>query len=284
MRLLALATIPASVALMAWFLALPDSPAQDIRGVTRPNRMERVVAVAVLAVLAVSTAVFVRFTFHLERQIAARAFPTSGVQYVAATHVREVEESFFEYLSIAGFEDRKAALKDYLLELQACAAATSEAEILPRLVGIPRFERTTSVGFGNDLRLTGVALIGGASAREPVTFRPGDIVGVATRWDVLNALPSQKFSLRLRDSAGRQWAAVDYWPKVSCGSPDGWQTGTGQEDAFGLTLPSDLPPGPYELALIVYGSDDGTVLFSDQGESTHLGEILVAAAPQPDVE
>jgi len=59
---------------------------------------------------AASTAVFARLAVHIER---SPSFPADRVRYVSPVHVKEVEESYFEYLSVPGFEAKKQALRAY---------------------------------------------------------------------------------------------------------------------------------------------------------------------------
>jgi hypothetical protein len=243
------------------------------RGVN--TRVETIVAVGLVLALLGATVLFARLAFHVESQIAGRVFTVSGVRYVAPAHVDEVRQTFFEYSSIPGFEEKKAALKEYLLTLEGCAAVSSKAEILPRLIGLPRATLPKQMTFGSDLLLTRVTLVGGLTQDSPLTFRPGDLAGVATAWDVLHPMKPQKFSLRLLDAAGRQWAAVDYWPKIGCAFADGWQSAQAQPDAYSLELPPGLPPGSYKIALVIYEAETGAVLWSGDQEVVPLAEIRV---------
>jgi hypothetical protein len=273
---LALISIPLCVALMALFLSAPN--ARDKAQTTESARaggVETIIAVGLILALLGTAVVYARLAVHVESQIAGRVFPVSGVQYVAATHVDEVEQSFFEYSDIPGFEAKKAALKDYMLKLKSCSAVGSKAEILPRLMGLPRATLPKQVAFGPDLLLSEVSLVGGVTRRSPTTFRPGDFAGVATKWDVLHAMAPQKFSLRLLDAGGRQWAASDYWPKVGCDSVDEWQAAKAQSDTYSLELPPELPPGSYQIALVIYEAETGAVLWSGSQEVVPLAEIRV---------
>jgi hypothetical protein len=273
---LALISIPVGVALMALFLSLPDASGKaQTTGPARPGRLETIVAVGLVLVFVGATAVFARFAVRVEGQIAGRAFPVTGVQYVAATHVDELWQSFFEYSDITGFEDKKAALKEYMLKLRSCTAVNSEAEIFPRLMDLPRSALPKQMSFGPDLLLTEVMLVGGVTRGSPMAFHPGDLAGVATTWDVLHAMKPQKFSLRLLDAAGQQWAAVDYWPRVGCGFADEWQPAKAQRDAYSLELPPGLPPGRYQIALVIYEAETGEVLWSGGQEVVPLAEIRV---------
>ncbi len=322
---LAVASIPISATLTLLFLALSgpastaperrrdfaeepvdrEHPSPAVR--TRAPRPATVVAVVLICLFVTSTAVFARLAVHIERSrnsAGTPSFPADRVRYVSSVHVKEVEESYFEYLSLPGFEAKKQALRAYGEELKACTAVESEAGILPRLTGLPRVALPTQVLFGPDLLVSKVTLAGGMGGDKAATFRAGDLLALTIQWRVLNApgtpvtparpaslgqaasgLPTKppKFSLRLADSSGRQWLATDYLPQVGCEFLNSRQPVGTQLDHRGIPLPPDLPPGQYEVSLVVYDPETGTVKPADGAPGALLARInVVGAAIPPD--
>ena len=225
----ALISIPLSALFTVAFLSMSaeDTPVSDP---TKRPIGERIVAVGLIALFGVSTVLFARLARHTEAQIAAHALPAEDVLYVSAVHVDEVAESYWEYLEVPGFEAKKAALKEYVLKLRACATIPSQDMVAPRVMGPPRSETPIRLPFGADLLLTGVGLVGG-EGEDGRTFRAGELLGVQTRWEVTNPMPPRKFSLRIEDAAGGRWAA-DYVPQVGCGE-EVWQPGRDRLDRGG---------------------------------------------------
>jgi hypothetical protein len=126
-----------------------------------------------------------------------------------------------------------------------------------------------------------VTLAGAVAAGDGTTFRAGDVVGVTTYWTPLKDTRPLKFSQRLRDSTGREWMLVDYWPEIGCQSAESWQRGETHADRQGITLPRDLPPGKYEVFLVVYAPETGAAVPAGEKSSVRLAEINVVAAARP---
>ena len=270
----ALISIPLSAAYTFAFVSARETPRPPVQ--TRRPAVETIIAVALIALFGVSAALFARLRrADTEAQIAAHALPAEEALYVSAVHVDEVAESYWEYLELPGFDAKKAALKDYVLKLRACATIPSPDMVAPRVMGPPRDETTMQMPFGDNLRLTGVGLVGG-EGEDGRTFRAGELLGVQTRWEIINAMPPQKFSLRIEDAAGGRWAA-DYEPQVGCGEAM-WQPGRDQIDRGGIHLPPDLPAGAYTVKLVVYDPQTGAALTAEGGEVAELGSVDVIGA------
>jgi 4-amino-4-deoxy-L-arabinose transferase-like glycosyltransferase len=152
------------------------------------------------------------------------------------------------------------------------------------LPDLPQLELPLNVAFGSVLRLSGAVLAGGTgNGRE---FRAGDLLGVTTTWDVIEPPPSLIFSLRLLDSEGRAWLSTDYVPVEGSAPTQAWRSGEEFEDRRGLLLPADLPPGTYEVFLMLYDSVTGVPVGVRGREGTTLASIHVlpaAVAPDPSV-
>jgi 4-amino-4-deoxy-L-arabinose transferase-like glycosyltransferase len=151
------------------------------------------------------------------------------------------------------------------------------------LKGLPQVELPAQLPFGTDLLLDGLTLAGGAG-NNGVTFHAGDVVGVTPHWQVLKSMKPLEFSLRLLDSTGRSFVVTDYLPEASTTIRDRWQPGGLQQDLRGILLSPDLPPGLYQISLILYDPDTGAVMPAGDKPSAHLAEIQVLSAavpPQP---
>ncbi|GIW05726.1 MAG: hypothetical protein KatS3mg060_0531 [Dehalococcoidia bacterium] len=119
------------------------------------------------------------------------------------------------------------------------------------------------------LRLTGYELAGPPP-------RSGEPLAVRLFWQASQRPDAAyRVSLRLLDSAGRLWAQADAQPLEGALPTDVWRPGTVYRDPRLLALPVGLPPGRYELAVVVYG---------ERGEQPPAGGTVVGAidvAPDP---
>jgi hypothetical protein len=86
------------------------------------------------------------------------------------------------------------------------------------------------------------------------TIKPGDTVPLTFYWETL-AAPAQHLNLfiHLLNSAGQQAAGFDGPPEFST---EFWQPGNTIIDARQLAIPTDLPPGDYQLVIGWYNLDD----------------------------
>ena len=84
-----------------------------------------------------------------------------------------------ELLGVSGtgrVRREKAALKDYVLKLRACATIPSPDMVAPRVMGLLCDETTMQMPFGDQRILTGVGLVGG-EGEDGRTFRVGELLG-----------------------------------------------------------------------------------------------------------
>ncbi|MBK7894205.1 MAG: hypothetical protein IPJ90_04815 [Anaerolineaceae bacterium] len=107
-------------------------------------------------------------------------------------------------------------------------------------------ETAVSLPFGENIRLNGYTL--GETA-----LRPGDIVEVTLFWETAVPLQNRyKVFLHLLDANGNLVSQRDSEPGGGLALTPTWQPGAVVLDNHGLLLPSDLPPGSYQLRLGLY--------------------------------
>ncbi len=102
-----------SVALKKWLVAA--SGASAVSG-TFELTTGRLVRVAVISVFVITTVLFARLALRTEARLAAGDLPDLSSRYTNTFEIADTIASYREYQSVAGFEDKKAAL---LLFLQA---------------------------------------------------------------------------------------------------------------------------------------------------------------------
>lgn len=122
------------------------------------------------------------------------------------------------------------------------------------------------------LRLTGYELAGPPP-------RSGEPVAVRLFWQVWQQPDAvYRASLRLVDDTGRVWAQADALPLEGALPTDAWRPGVLYRDPRRLELPVGLPPGAYQLAVVVYG-ERGEMR---PAEGTLIGRLEVGPDPRPD--
>jgi hypothetical protein len=144
------------------------------------------------------------------------------------------------------------------------------------LEGLQKGVLANEMTFGDGLRLKRITVAGGAQGG--LSFRAGDVLGVTTEWDVLAPLPSLNFSLRLLDDEGRTWRSADYVPLEGSAPTLGWEAGKTVEDRRGLVLPPDLPPGTYQVVLLLYEPSTGVPISVRERDGATLATIEVSPA------
>jgi len=102
-------------------------------------------------------------------------------------------------------------------------------------------------GFRDALALMGYDL----SAMEVAS---GDELALTTYWRVLDeAPPSTTLFVHLLDAHSKIWSG---WDGLDV-SPYGWQRGDIIAQYIQLTVPTDAPPGEYQVEIGVYTADNG---------------------------
>jgi hypothetical protein len=104
--------------------------------------------------------------------------------------------------------------------------------------------------FGDFITLKGYAL-------SAATLQPGDVLQVRLDWqtDAPLATPYKVF-LQLLNSDGILVAQRDSEPGGGSQPTTAWKPGETLTDLHGLTIPSDLPSGEYQLIVGLYNRDD----------------------------
>jgi hypothetical protein len=146
---------------------------------------------------------------------------------------------------------------------------------------LPQRDLPQGIAFGPELRLARAVVAGGSG--NGLSFRAGDLIGITTAWDVLRSPPSLNFSLRLLDADGRTWLTSDRVPLEGAAPTQTWQPGQEVEDRMGFILPPDLPPGAYDVFLMLYDPATGVPVSVGERDGATLASIEVApAAVAPD--
>lgn len=103
----------------------------------------------------------------------------------------------------------------------------------------------------------------------PPTITAGTMLYTGLTWRSLPALQGLpvglSMSLRLYDSSGALLAQADAAPDLST---DQWQIGVNYQQVMALAVPTNAPPAPYTLELVVYRQDDASALFVPDSNRT----------------
>jgi hypothetical protein len=111
-------------------------------------------------------------------------------------------------------------------------------------------EGGVSVGFGRHLRLLRFGIAEG-------TVEQGRELGIELRWQT-HRKRAQDYAvlLRLVDAQGRAWAAKYRSLLNSSGSAtSAWKAGEISEQRYLLPVHAGIPPGQYQLDVVVYEAD-----------------------------
>ncbi|MBI3359919.1 MAG: hypothetical protein HY023_02285 [Chloroflexi bacterium] len=80
-----------------------------------------------------------------------------------------------------------------------------------------------------------------------------DTLSIGATWQALTDVPQNyALALRLRDSAGNEWAALDTQLARGFYPTSLWRPGEVVPDSFSLPVPRGAPPGEYQLSLALY--------------------------------
>jgi len=91
----------------------------------------------------------------------------------------------------------------------------------------------------------------------------GDLLNVTLYWESITAVPiSYKVFLHIMDTNSNIVAQVDRPPVNGLAPTSRWQPGDLIRDSYQITLPSDLPPGPYAVRVGLYTEENGRLLIT----------------------
>ncbi|MCS7038988.1 MAG: DUF2723 domain-containing protein [Caldilineales bacterium] len=112
---------------------------------------------------------------------------------------------------------------------------------------------------------------------EPNPIRPGQTLRLTFYWRA-TARPTADWTtfIHLLDVAGEKRAQVDRIPVGFFYPPTAWAANTVIADQYELTVPADLPPGPYRLVFGAY-SGDQRLVWADGRQEQPLAEVLISA-------
>jgi uncharacterized membrane protein len=101
---------------------------------------------------------------------------------------------------------------------------------------------------------------------NPITVTSGQLMRVSLYWEALEDVGTNwTVSVRISDQAGRLVAQHDGWPGQGKKPTAWWKKGWEIRDVHYMTVASDAPVGPAQLAVTVYDSETGqTIPFGDQ--------------------
>jgi hypothetical protein len=171
----------------------------------------------------------------------------------------------------------------YILNQRACPVGATwyaETHTAAFLTARPKVDRPVTASFEDGIRLTGFGV-----PSNPVV--PGAAWCVVLEWEA-DATPSTAYIVfvHLRDADGAVRAQNDQGPSGGTRPTFTWTPGETVEDAHGIILPADLPPGEYTLHVGLYRADNGERLPVVGGEGTQpddslLLTSLIVEAPSP---
>jgi 4-amino-4-deoxy-L-arabinose transferase-like glycosyltransferase len=137
--------------------------------------------------------------------------------------------------------------------------------------------RTASADFGGRVRLSGFEL--------PAAARPGENVPVTIALEDIAPLDRlYKVFLHLRGSDGAVIAQDDHAPCANSLNEADWRPGNIVVEPYQLSLPTEVPPGDYEVRLGLYDPTSGvrlpvtTASVAHDADSIQLGTIHVRPA------
>jgi hypothetical protein len=127
----------------------------------------------------------------------------------------------------------------------------------------------TDMGLGQMVRWRGYDL-------PDVPVDPGTALPITIYWQVEAPIDRDwKIFIHLLDETGEGFAQLDQVPLGQFNPPTSWQPGRLVVDQYELPLPSDLPPGRYQLVFGWYSGSDRLV-WEDGRDTQLLGHVDVA--------
>jgi len=139
-----------------------------------------------------------------------------------------------------------------------------------------------NVNFGDRLRLTGYGF-----TEDTVEYRKP--LGITLRWQTIAEMQAgYVLSLRLLDEQGRLWGQADEWLENEASlSTYAWRAGQISERHHALSLDASIPPGRYQVKMVLYHKDtlQGLDIMDEMGAPAGteytLGTVSVASPAAP---
>lgn len=107
--------------------------------------------------------------------------------------------------------------------------------------------------FGDSMLLAGFDLVTDRQVEDFETLHPGDMLGVSLSW-YTEAPISEDYtvSVHLLGPDGQSILQQDRQPAAGFAPTSSWIVGDPYRDNYGFILPDDLPPGEYQIIVVVY--------------------------------
>jgi hypothetical protein len=141
----------------------------------------------------------------------------------------------------------------------------------------PTPQNLVNINFENRLTLSGYSL-------EPqiLSATQSTLVNLSLYWQVL-ATPEKDYTIfvHLHDSTGQMVSSFDFQPYDAIYPMSYWPAGAELREARQLTVPANLPPGEYMLAIGIYWPGDQSrlkIIGNDSSENNDvkLGKLVVS--------
>ena len=127
-----------------------------------------------------------------------------------------------------------------------------EVRAIDRTFAAPELSHPLRADFGDRIQLLGY---------ETMPLRAGEPLSVTLAWRARRTMAADytRF-VHLTDATGRVWAQADGWPRQGRYPTSLWMADEVVVERLALSLPDDLPPGPYTLRVGFYLPSDGAHL------------------------
>lgn len=141
------------------------------------------------------------------------------------------------------------------------------------------------VRLGDDIRLLGMSMVDDQGRPTP-QLQAGQTLNVDLFWAADGPPPADTtvFVHLLADafnpaSGGPVWAGHDGPPAEGQSATSWWDENTRLRDRHSLRLPDDLPPGPYQIEIGLYGADGARLPVSGAQADAANRRVLVTPVP-----
>lgn len=148
-------------------------------------------------------------------------------------------------------------------------------------------DRPLDARLGQSIRLRGLSLVG-ADGKAMTAVAPGQSVNVDLFW-AADAPPAADYTVFVHllaesfnpATGGPLWAGHDGPPAEGQSATSWWDENTQLRDRHALTLPDDLPPGPYQLEIGLYDGNGVRLPVTGVGADTEQRRVIMPVAAGP---